>query len=72
MPWLEEALILFEGNTEIRRYEPGVAEGSGVRTRQTLERRGHGVVHHTLVGQHHFRPRWTTSGKERRAVTCVG
>lgn len=49
MPWLEESVILFVGNTEIRRYEPGVAEGGGVWTWQPLEG---WVVHDALVRQH--------------------
>lgn len=57
MPWLEERLILFEGYTEIRRYEPRVAEGGSlqVRARKSLKRGSYGVVHNTLVvRQHHW------------------
>lgn len=49
MPWFEER-SLFVGNTEIRRYEPGVREG-GVDVHPEsyrclpLEARGDGVVH---------------------------
>jgi hypothetical protein len=56
MPWLEECLILFEGNTEIRRYEPRVAEGGSLQMggRKSLKRGSNGVVHNTLVVRQHY------------------
>lgn len=57
MPWFEER-SLFVGDTQIRRYEPGVREGwidvdAEPDRRLPLEAGGHRVVHgHRLVRQH--------------------